>query len=210
MRSPIAREGFSILIGLAVITLLAYLWMPWLALIVGAVLVLSLWFFRDPERATPAADRLVVSPADGKVMYVREVDEPRFLGGKARVISIFLSVFDVHINRSPVEGSVSYYDYVPGKFVAAWDERVQEINERAYIGIEVRGQKVLVAQIAGLIARRIITYVRPGAELRRGQRIGLIKFGSCTQIYLPVDAEVQVKAGDRVKGAETVVGRLAR
>lgn len=210
MRSPVAADGLTVLAVLALLIVLALWLFPWAAILPGALLALSLWFFRDPERPIPQEAGLVVSPADGKVMYVREVEEPRFLGGKAQVVSIFLSIFDVHINRSPVEGVVIYRDDVKGQFVAAWDERVHEINERAYIGLEVRGQRVLVVQVAGLIARRIVTRCNIGDCLARGQRIGLIKFGSCTQLYLPADAQVLVRAGDRVKGGETVVGRLSR
>lgn len=208
MRSPIAADGLPILAVLALVTLAAYLLNPWAALLPAALLALSLWFFRDPERPIPGEAGLVVAPADGRVMYVREVEEPRFVAGRAQVISIFLSILDVHVNRSPVAGEVTYYNYVRGRFIAAWDEKVHEVNERAYIGLEVQGRRVLVVQIAGLLARRIVTRCRVGDRLERGQRFGLIKFGSCTQLYLPADAQVLVRAGDRVKGGETVVGRL--
>lgn len=179
-----------------------------LAIIAGLLLALSLWFFRDPERPISGGDLDVVSPADGKVMFVREVDEPRFLGGKAVMISIFLSVFDVHINRMPVGGTVAHKEYVKGQFLAAWDETVGEVNERSYIGIQSGRYRVLVSQVAGLIARRIITWPVVGEKLGRGDRFGLIRFGSCTQVWLPLGSKVLVKPGDRVAGGETLIGRL--
>lgn len=125
------------------------------------------------------------------------------------MISIFLSVFDVHINRSPVAGQVAYRRHVPGKFLAAWDDAVGEVNERAYLGlVTADGQRVLVSQVAGLVARRIVTWPAVGDRLDRGQRFGLIRFGSCTQLWLPPGSEICVKPGDRVVGGQTVVGRL--
>lgn len=209
MKRPIiAREGWPFVGILIVMTLLA-LWLHWAVAMVPAILLLFVtWFFRDPERPIPAEDRAVVSPADGRVMFVREVEEDRFMGGKAIMISIFLSVFDVHINRSPVSGKVTYKEYVPGRFLAAWDETVGEVNERAYVGIEGPNHRVLVSQVAGLIARRILTWPSVGSTLEKGERFGLIRFGSCTQIWLPLGSEVLVKPGDRVTGGETVIGRL--
>ncbi|HEY3368485.1 MAG TPA: phosphatidylserine decarboxylase family protein [Symbiobacteriaceae bacterium] len=209
MKRPIiAREGWAFIIFLGVVTAVAGVVSPWLALIPGLLLALSLWFFRDPERAIPGTERDVVSPADGRVMYVREVEEPRFLQGKAVVVSIFLSIFDVHINRAPVSGMIAYREYVPGQFLAAMKESVGEVNERAYVGIDTGRFKVLVSQVAGLIARRIITWSKTGERVARGDRFGLIRFGSCTQIWLPAGSDVLVKPGDMVKGALTVIGRL--
>lgn len=209
MKRPIiAREGWGFIAFLFVVTVVAAVVSVWLALIPGALLALSLWFFRDPERVHTGDQRTVVSPADGRVMYVREVDEPLFLGGKAVMVSIFLSIFDVHINRIPVGGVVAYKQYVRGKFIAAMKETVGEVNERAYIGIDTGRFKVLVSQVAGLVARRIITWTGVGDRVGRGDRFGLIRFGSCTQIWLPPGTEVLVKPGDMVKGALTVIGRL--
>ena len=210
MRRPIiAREGWPFVGTLAVLAILALLvhWGLTLALAVLGLFVM--WFFRDPERPIPTEDGLVVSPADGRVMFVREVEEPRFVGGRAVMVSIFLSVFDVHINRSPVAGEVTYREYVPGRFLAAWDESVGEVNERSYLGLVTAcGRRVLVSQVAGLLARRIVTWPSVGDRLERGERFGLIRFGSCTQIWLPPDSEVLVNPGDRVVGGETVIGRL--
>lgn len=209
MKRPIiTREGWPFLGVVVILTLLA-LWLHWAVAILPAGLLLFVaWFFRDPERPITAEDLAVVSPADGRVMFVREVEEPRFMGGKAIMISIFLSVFDVHVNRSPVAGKVTYKEYVPGRFLAAWDETVGEVNERSYIGIEGPKYRVLVSQVAGLIARRIFTWPSVGSTLARGERFGLIRFGSCTQVWLPVGSLLLVKPGDRVAGGETVIGRL--
>lgn len=209
MKRPlIAREGWPLAAGLGVLTALVWWVWPYAAVVPGALTVLVLWFFRDPERLAPGGDADVVAPADGRVLWVREVDEPRFLGGRAVAVSIFLSIFDVHVNRAPVAGRVAYREYVPGRFVAAWRERVEEINERAYTGIEGPGYRVLVVQIAGLVARRIVTWVRPGETVERGERFGLIKFGSCTQVYLPQGTAITVRPGERVLGGQTIIGRL--
>lgn len=209
MKRPIiAREGWLFIAILTVITAVAVLVHWALAIIPGVLLLLTIWFFRDPERPIPGDDRTVVSPADGRVMFVREVEEPRFVQGKAIMVSIFLSVFDVHINRSPVAGAVAYRTYENGKFLAAWDETVGEVNERSYVGIDTGRYRVLVSQVAGLLARRILTWPVVGDKLARGERFGLIRFGSCTQIWLPAGSTVTVKPGDRVSGGETVVGRL--
>jgi phosphatidylserine decarboxylase len=209
MKRPIiAREGWLFVAFLTVITAVAVLVHWAVAIIPGVLLIFTIWFFRDPERPIPGDDRTVVSPADGRVMFVREVEEPRFVQGKAIMVSIFLSVFDVHINRAPVAGTVAYRTYENGKFLAAWDETVGEVNERAYVGIDTGRHRVLVSQVAGLLARRILTWSKVGDTLARGERFGLIRFGSCTQIWLPAGSTVTVKPGDRVTGGGTVVGRL--
>jgi len=209
MKRPlIAREGWVFIFILAVITLLAGLYRWPLAMFPGVLLALTIWFFRDPERPDAAAEGEVVAPSDGRVMFVQDVDEPRYLGGEAILISIFMSIFDVHLNRTPVSGTVTYRDYTKGRFLAAWGEQVGEVNERAYVGIDTGKFRVLVSQVAGLLARRIITWPEVGDQVRRGERFGLIRFGSCTQIWLPAGSEILVKPGDRVIGGQTVIGRL--
>lgn len=207
-RPIIAREGWAFVAFLAIITAIAGVVHWALAIIPGTLFLFTVWFFRDPERPAPGTELDVLSPADGRVMFVREVEEPRFVGGKAVMVSIFLSVFDVHINRMPVGGTIGYKEYATGKFLAAWDETVGEVNERSYLGINTGRHRVLVSQVAGLLARRIFTWPNPGEKLARGDRFGLIRFGSCTQIWLPVGATILVKPGDRVEGASTIIGRL--
>jgi phosphatidylserine decarboxylase len=184
----------------------------WLSLGLTAAVLL---FFRDPERVSPREDGLLLAPADGLVIQVAEVDVPRQLlgedgmtGSRATRISIFLSVLDVHINRTPVAGTVKSLTYVPGKFLNASLDKASEDNERSYMVVEAMdGTRVGVAQIAGLIARRIVTFVRPGAILAPGQRYGLIRFGSRTDLYLPAGYQPTVLKGQRTIGGETIMAR---
>jgi phosphatidylserine decarboxylase len=207
-RPIIAKEGWAFVAFLAVVTIIAGVVHWALAIIPGVLLLFTLWFFRDPERPIPGNAIDVVSPADGRVMFVREVEEPLYLGGKSIQVSIFLSVFDVHVNRMPVGGTIGFKEYKKGQFLAAWDETVGEVNERSYLGIDTGTYKVLVSQVAGLIARRIYTWPAIGEKLARGDRFGLIRFGSCTQVWLPAGSTILVKPGDRVTGAVTLIGRL--
>ena len=178
-----------------------------LALAPLALTGFTTFFFRDPERPLEADPAGMYAAADGLVTLVDEIDEPRFIGGPATRIATFLSVFDVHINRIPCDGVVQYRDYVPGEFRAAWDKAADTINERAYLGLETQYGPLLVVQIAGLIARRIVTWPTVGEEVGAGERCGLIKFGSRTDIIFPRDAaQVLVQKGQRVHGARTKIG----
>jgi phosphatidylserine decarboxylase len=208
VRLGVAAEALEVAIPLGILTLVALRWAPWLAPLPAALLCLGIWFFRDPERRAAGDAHAVLSPADGRVVWVREVDEPRFLQSRAVAVSIFLSLLDVHINRAPVAGEIAYRAYVRGRFDPANRPDVGMVNERLYTGIQADNARVLVVQIAGRVARRIVTRVRVGDRVQRGQRIGLIRFGSCTQTYLPAQSEVLVRAGDRVRGGETVIARL--
>jgi phosphatidylserine decarboxylase len=163
------------------------------------------WFFRDPERTDPGGETTVVAPADGKVIDIVEVNEPTVFGGPARRISIFLSVFNVHVQRAPVAGEVVHRDYHPGGYAVAWHPKASDENERASVGIRTASGPVLVRQIAGLIARRIVTYPEEGDTLRRGERIGLIRFGSRVDLFIPLSWEVRVEPGDATVGGETVM-----
>lgn len=204
---PVARDGLSYLLVLALVTLGGFLWNPWAGLLGLLLLAFVAFFFRDPERSAPEGE-VVVSPADGRVMSVSRLYEPRYLKGDATVVTIFLSIFNVHMNRAPIAGRVGYREYVPGKYLVAYAEKASEINERNYLGLETEsGKRFLVVQIAGLVARRIVCWPQVGDPLAKGERFGLIKFGSCTQVYLPPDAEITVKPGDTVRGGLTVIGR---
>ncbi len=205
---PIASAGWGYLIILFVITVsLFFLYKPG-SIVTTLLFIFVAFFFRNPKRTPPENDKLIVSPADGVVMSVIETDENDFIGGRVNKISIFLSVFNVHLNRSPLAGEVKYIKYVPGKFLPAFKSHASEINERNYIGIDASGIKVLVCQITGFIARRILCYVGKSDKLEKGQIFGIIKFGSCTEIYLPVDVNILIKPGEKVKGGETVIGRF--
>jgi phosphatidylserine decarboxylase len=181
------------------------------AWIVGAALwfVLAVWvvaFFRDPERSWSRGERLIVAPADGKVVSVIEVDEPAFLLGRARRVSIFMNVFDCHVNRYPTDGTVAYRHYNPGEFGHAAAEKSSLSNEQASVGLtSVRG-KVLIRQIAGLVARRIVTDHEVGTVVHQGERLGMIRFGSRVDLFLPLDTRVLVHVGDTTRVGVTVVG----
>ncbi len=181
-------------------------------LVLAAVLtLLSLWvayFFRDPERSGQRGADMVISPADGKVVMITEVDEPAFIHGRATRISIFMSVFNVHVNRFPISGSVRYVHYNRGKFLNAASEKASLDNEQMSVGIESGGKRVLVRQIAGLIARRIVNYSREGEPVEQGERMGLIRFGSRVDLFLPVAADVKVKPGDMAVAGTTLMGVL--
>lgn len=166
-----------------------------------------LWFFRDPEPTLPDDGDLVVSPGQGKVIGIDEVEEETFLAGPARKISIFLNVFDVHVQRAPVTGSVDYKLYRPGTYAVAWADKASDDNEQASLGISTGRGRVLVRQIAGLVARRIITDPSEGQTVERGVRFGLIRFGSRVDLFLPLHWEVLCKVGDRVRVGSSIVAR---
>ena len=216
MRVPVAREGFPFVIstaGPAVVLLLAaaqvggaVLWT--LAIVISVLALAVIGFFRDPERSGPKNDELIVSPADGKVIKIEHVEERSYLQGEALCISIFLSLFVVHVNRFPVSGDVRLRDYEPGRFEPAWRASASRSNERASTGIDAHGQPVLVNQIAGLAAKRIVTYAEIGDKVVQGDRMGLIRFGSRVDVYMPKDAVPGVKVGDRAVGGITVLAHM--
>jgi phosphatidylserine decarboxylase len=171
----------------------------------GMLTLFTLFFFRDPPRTPPEGDRLVLSPADGRVIQITSVDEPTFLEGPATRISIFLSIFDVHLQRAPLSGTVGHRSYNPGGFAPAWAEKASDENEQASLGIESDAGRILVRQIAGLVARRVVTDPEEGDTLLRGERIGIIRFGSRVDLFLPPDWEVTCTKGDRAVAGETVL-----
>jgi phosphatidylserine decarboxylase len=194
----------------AILALLALV-VGWITFgIIPALITLAITgFFRDPERQAPVGEGLVVSPADGKVVTIAGVKgDPLFLGSATRV-SIFLSPLDVHINRTPVEGKIAKITYQPGKFLAAYKEEAAQRNEQNALSIvDSKGRTWGVVQIAGVMARRIICRAKPGDQLARGERFGLIMFGSRTDTYLPEGCRIEVTEGQRVKGGETVLARF--
>ena len=207
---PFAKEGVPF-IGAAVgVTLLAG-WLDWTIAAVGAAILTLFvsWFFRNPSRVTPQGPRLVVAPGDGKVLAIEQEFEPRFIKDPSIRISIFLNVFDVHINRVPCEGVIEDVQYQPGLFLVASKPDATLRNEQNALMIRtVQGPKVLCVQVAGLIARRIVCWISPGDRAVRGERFGLIRFGSRMDMFLPVGTAVRVAVGDRVKGGETILGEL--
>jgi phosphatidylserine decarboxylase len=206
---PVAAEGWPFILPLAIVTILLFVF-GWKNVGI-AFLVLTLFvlfFFRDPERTVPQDAGLVISPADGKVIVIKDIYEPDYLKQDVKQISIFLSVFNVHVNRSPIEGTVELVKYNPGKFHVASVDKASLDNEQTAMLITNGKQKVLVKQIAGLIARRIVCYAKPGDAIKRGERYGLIRFGSRVDIFLPKNAELKVKLGDRVTGASDIIAVL--
>ena len=184
-------------------------WPLWL--LAFALTIIALWvayFFRDPERTGERGNDVVVSPADGKVVMITEVDEPAFLHGRATRISIFMNVFNVHVNRYPVSGTVRFVHYNPGKFLNAAVEKSSLENEQMSVGIDHDGVRILVRQIAGLIARRIVTYSREGEKVEQGERLGIIRFGSRVDVFLPTSSKVDVAVGATTLAGTTTIARL--
>jgi len=211
------KEGIGTLIALLVVavvlTALA-VWIPKLysvlyAAVAWLLVVFTVYFFRDPEREVPQGEGIVVAPADGKIIEISETFEREFLQSTAHKVSIFLSIFDVHVNRIPVDGQVAYFRYRRGAFHAAFRPSASIENEQAVIGIETKHGKVLFKQIAGIIARRIVCNVREGYRVKRGERFGMIKFGSRVDLFLPRDAQLQVQLHQKVKAGTTIIGVMA-
>jgi phosphatidylserine decarboxylase len=212
---PIHRDGYKFVFGAAVVTLILFLFVPALGWVAAFLTAACAYFFRDPERVTPDRDNLIVSAADGTVASVLEsVTPPRELAlGTDPVtrVSVFLSVLNVHIVRSPVGGRVIHSTYVPGTFINAELDKASEENERQAFVIQTeKGQKVGVVMIAGLVARRIVTFIDDGASLAAGERIGLIRFGSRVDLYLPDGVEVLGDVGQTAIGGETVLAEFVR
>jgi phosphatidylserine decarboxylase len=207
LRIPIAAEGWPFIFPpAAAACMLAVMGWPIAAGVLAVVALAFLAFFRDPERTAAALPGAVLAPADGRVMGVAEVED-RWVGRAVRV-SIFLSPLDVHVNRAPTAGIVREVEYVPGRFLAAYKPEASEQNERCTIALESDATRLAVRQISGVLARRIVCRVRPGDKLLAGQRYGLIRFGSRTDLLLPRGTELRVQVGDRVRGGETVMGEL--
>lgn len=211
-----AREGLIFIAIAALLTAGAFAlavsrrsWGLWLAAVV--LLLLALWvayFFRDPERTGERGSSLVVSPADGKLIMITEVDEPNFVKGRAVRLSIFMNVFNVHVNRYPVDGVVRYVHYNEGKFLNAAAEKSSLENEQMSVGIEAPKHRILVRQIAGLIARRIVTYSKVGDAAKQGERMGIIRFGSRVDVFIPTNSTVRARLGDLTTAGVTVLAEL--
>jgi phosphatidylserine decarboxylase len=212
-----AREGLIFIVIAALLAAGGYAlalnrrsWPLWLlAFLLTLVALWVAYFFRDPERTGERGERLVVAPADGKVVQIVEVNEPAFLQSRAIQISIFMNVFNVHVNRYPVSGEVRYVHYNPGKFLNAAADKASLENEQSSVGIESERYRVLVRQIAGLIARRIVTYSKVGDKARQGERFGIIRFGSRVDVFVPVGSKVLVKTGQLTTAGVTVIAETA-
>jgi len=205
--APEARP--FILIGLLILVAGALAGGAWWALPAAVPLLFVLYFFRDPHRTLPEGHGLVVSPADGRVVEITEVEDGAFPGGRARRVSIFLSIFNVHVNRAPVAAAVSKIHYSPGRFRAAFHGKASEENERNRIDLNTPYGPLAVTQIAGAIARRIVCDLAVGDQVKAGERMGLIRFGSRVDLFLPLAADLRLKKGQKVRTSATVVALMA-
>lgn len=212
-----AREGLSFIAVAAIVAagmfglaIVRRSWGLWLfAFVLALVALWVAYFFRDPERVGERGERLVIAPADGRIVMITDVDEPTFVKERAVRLSIFMNVFNVHVNRYPVSGIVRLVEHTPGRFMNAAAEKSSLENEQTSIGIEAGSNHVLVRQIAGLIARRIVTDAKVGDHVRQGDRMGLIRFGSRVDVFLPAGAALRVKVGDATFAGTTVLAELS-
>ena len=209
-RGPVVREGYIYIAAALFLAVVMYFGFGVAVSVPFVVLACYFtYFFRNPDRTIPTDEHLVVSPADGTVQDVVELEDDDFVKGPCTKIIIFLSVFNVHVNRSPIAGEIKCQKYVCGRFRPAYKDEVGFENERHMLGIEnEKGFRVTVTQIAGILARRIVSWVTLDDNMSKGQVYGLIKFGSCTELVVPRNVEVLVKKGDKVRGGEGVLGRI--
>ncbi len=212
----ITKDGYKIILytGLLEILLLAasyltssvFLWI--LTGIIGVLFIFHFFFFRDPERQMPAGDAFIISPADGTIIKIDEIDEPLYLKEKVQRVAIFMSVFNAHINRNPVEGTVEFLEHKNGQFLAAFADKALDVNERTEIGVNTKYGKIFFVQIAGLIARRIVCRLQPGENIQKGERFGMIKYSSRVDVFLPLSAKINVSVKDKVRAGETIIGEF--
>lgn len=206
----IAREGWIFIIFFLFMAVPLYYFTGYAGAVPAIILAFfCCYFFRNPERKIEPGSGIVVSPADGRIMDIEKLTEDQYMHTPAIRVRIFLSLFNVHINRCPINGQVDLVQTVPGQFLPAYKTEAGTVNARNYVGLTTNWGKILVVQITGLVARRLVCWVRPGDQLATGERFGLIRFGSCTELYLPLEAKINVQAGDKVKGGETVIARLS-
>jgi len=213
----LAKEGFptiTVVFGFSLIVIYALSFAPeWLGYIIYPLLAvlcgLVLYFFRDPDRITPDDDSLIISPADGKVVLIQNVDEKEYVGEPVTQVSIFLSPLNVHVNRNPVSGKLEYVKYYPGKYLMAWEDHASEMNERAHFGVRhTSGMKMMFKQITGFMARRIVYNIDEGDTIKAGERFGIMKFGSRMDLLLPKNVDIQVQIGDKTVAGESIIGKI--
>lgn len=214
------KEGYTSLALTILVIMLANAavryWAPTNATLTWTVYVLSfllfviiVQFFRSPMRKIVEGENTILCPADGKIVIIEEVEEPEYFKGKRLQLSVFMSPVNVHVNRNPISGIVKYFKYHPGKYLVAWHPKSSVLNERTSVVLQNSdGQEILVRQIAGLLARRIVWYVNEGDQVQQGQEFGFIKFGSRVDLFMPLGTQIDVKVGDKVKGGITVLGHL--
>lgn len=210
-----AKDGYpSMALATIVMAIVFYLtytfvnhWIAYPIYVVFFVMwAIVIYFFRDPERIPPEGEQLIISPADGKVVLIKKIQEDVYLKTQATQVSIFLSPLDVHVNRNPITGVLEYLKYHPGKYLMAWDENASDLNERADFGVKhPSGTKIFFKQITGFLARRIVYHIKEGDQLKAGERFGMMKFGSRMDIIVPDNVEIKVKEGDRTWAGQSVL-----
>lgn len=208
MRLQTLHEARWIFAALIVLAAISVPFLPWLSLFWGLLITYVFYFFRDPKRIIPSGPDVVVSAADGVVVEIKEMIEPEVLQVPMKRVAVFLSVFDVHVNRAPIEGRVSFLKHHPGRFLDARHPEATRVNESQVWAFEGKTATLVVRQISGAIARRIVGWAKPGDHVRKGERFGMIRFGSRTEVYLPLESEICVKVGDRVQGGATVIAKI--
>ncbi len=218
MFSKYGTDNLIILVisSCAIIILAVWLSRPWISITLCTIgctlLLLSLWFFRDPERVLNAeagqSDAVIVAPADGKVVQISSVEEKEYIHGPATQISIFLSPLNVHVNRYPASGTIGYVHYYPGEYLVAWHPKSSELNERSVFGLQTSKGKIVFKQITGYLARRIVFDTKENDTVKAGDRFGMMKFGSRMDIIVPPGTQISVREGDVVKAAESVIARM--
>ncbi len=208
--SIIAREGWPYIGIFVLLTIfMTVIWYNFYLLIPLGLAIFSAFFFRNPERNASAEEGLILSPADGKIMEINTVWEDQYLKSSAIQVRIFLSLFNVHINRVPLTGEVEWLARSGSTYLPAYKKEAGSTNVSNYVGIHSSNGKIMVVQITGLVARRLVCWLKLGDQVQRGERLGLIKFGSCTELYLPVSAEILVQPGEKVRGGETIIGQFS-
>ncbi len=215
----ITKYGLNTFIFCALFSLVLFLgslfiqngWIKYPLLTLAVVFLLfSMNFFRDPERTPPNKDNVIVSPADGEIVAIKEIEEDQFLKGKAQQVSIFMSPLNVHVNRIPISGKVDFLKYVKGDYLVAFHEKADKRNERTEIGITSKFGKMFFTQIAGFIARRIVCDLKVGDDVKMGNRFGMIKFGSRSDVIVPLNWKPKFKMGDKVKAGETILFEIEK
>jgi phosphatidylserine decarboxylase len=207
----IAREGYPFIVFSLVVTVfVAFLGVGWLTIPFVFITLFIIWFFRNPERSFQDEEKVLISPADGKVIKIEDVEVNGTISGRFKKISIFMGILNVHVNRAPYSGEIETINYHEGKFFSANLDKASLDNERNEVMIRTEdGRPVWMVQIAGLIARRIVCWVNVGTNIKKGERFGLIRFGSRVEVYLPEDSRISVKLGDKVKAGQTSLGYLS-
>jgi len=214
-----ARDGYGVIAKASIIALALVVVGIYFAgllsilfyILAAFIVVFTLYFFRDPDRITPAGDHLFISPADGKVIEIKKVTEGKYLKADATQVSIFLSPLDVHVNRIPLSGVIEYAAYIPGEYLVAWHEKASELNERSEFGVRhASGARMFFRQITGYVARRIVFHINKGDSVIAGDRFGMMKFGSRMDLVFTDEVSLTVKVGDRVVGGQTIMGEVRK